>query len=592
VAALVALTAVLVAVPWSSAGSAPPSRPALRIVEQQSAPRVVARNAVFTTGASIVPAPANPFDPAQATVRVRFRSPAGREVAADAYWFQDYTRPLVGGREVLTARGSAYWKIRFTPTSRGVWWWRWDASTTAGAATGRWHPLVVRRHGAGHGFLRVSPRDPRYLAYDDGTPYFAVGENLSWYDARGTYAYDDWLDRLAHEGVTWIRVWMPSWAMGIEWSDTGLGDYTKRLDRAWQLDHVLDAAARRGIAVQLVLQNHGAFSTSANSEWGDNPYNAANGGPLATPSQFFTDPVANELFRRRVRYAVARYGADTNLLAWELWNEADLTDGYDPAASAAWHRTTADYVRSVDPARHLVTSSFAIFVNDPRVWSESGLDTTQLHFYSRTGGLVLLPDLATDVIDFSAARVRDFGRPVLFSELGVASSGPEETVRVDPEGIGVHDGLWAGAFGGGMGTAMPWWWDNVTAVDPDRYYPMFGSVAHFLHDVAFDRAGFATRTAAVTGGAGRQVRAHELVGPEQALLWVKDHDVRYDTPTPVTLTDVRVSLTDLAPGRWCLGVWDTWSGGFTRLEAVTAGAGVTLSLPPFARDVALWLHRC
>ena len=35
--------------------------------------------------------------------------------------------------------------------------------------------------------------------------------------------------------------------------------------------------------------NHGAFSTVFNSEWATNPYNAANGGPLATPAEFFTN---------------------------------------------------------------------------------------------------------------------------------------------------------------------------------------------------------------------------------------------------------------------------------------------------------------
>jgi hypothetical protein len=576
------------------AASADPSRhgPVGLQLTEQRAPKVIARDAVFTTGASVTPVPANPFDPAQATVRVRFRSPGGVESTVDAFWFQDYTRALVGGHEVLTPSGAPFWKLRYTPTTGGLWRWRWDATTSAGATVGRWHTLEVRRKASGHGFLRVSPRDPRYLSYDDGTPYFAVGENLAWYDQRGTYAYDDWLDQLARQGATWIRLWMPSWAMGIEWSDTGLGDYTKRLDRAWQLDYVLDAAAKRGIAVQLVLQNHGPFSTSINPQWDANPYNAANGGPLARPSQFFTDPVAQDLFRRRVRYIVARYGADTNLLAWELWNEADLTDGYDPVVSTTWHRAMADYVRSIDPARHLVTSSFGIFVNDPQVWSGGGLDFTQVHFYSRTSGLVLLPDLADDVVDFARARLHDFARPTLVGELGVASSGPEETMQVDPDGIGVHDGLWAGAFSGAFGGAMPWWWDSVTAVDPARYYPMFGSLASFLRDVAFDRAGFVVRDASVTGGSGRDVRAHELAGPEQTLLWVKDHGVRYDTPTPVTLSDVRVSTADLAPGRWCTGVWDTWAGRYTDLGAVTAGPGSTIALPPFARDVAVRMHRC
>ena len=553
---------------------------------------MLARNALFTTGATVTPAPANPFDPAQATVRVRLHPPRGGDVVADAYWFQDYTRALVDGREVLTERGAPYWKVRFTPTRRGVWWWRWEARTNVG----RGHRPVAGARGAGAvcepRLPARQPADPRYLAYDDGSPYFAVGENLAWYDRRGTYAYDDWLDELARQGVTWVRVWMPSWAMGIEWSDTGLGDYTNRLDRAWQLDHVMDAAAVRGIAVQLVVQNHGPFSTAFDSEWADNPYNAANGGPLATPAQFFTDPVAQSYFRRRLRYLVARYGADTNLEAWELWNEVDLTDGYNSSVSASWHRETANYVRSIDPDRHLVTTSFAVFANDATVWSQSGLDLTQIHFYSKVSGLTLFPDLAADALQWPAERVHDFDRPSLFGELGAAAEGAAGTLAADPEGIAVHDGLWAAPFGQAMGTGMSWWWDEVIARDPGRYYPMFGSIAHFLRDVAFDRAGLVARDASVTGGAGRAVRAHELAGPDQALLWVKDHDVRYDAPAPVTVADVRVSLADLTPGRWCLGVWDTWAGGFTSLGSVTAGPGATLGLGPFARDVAVWMRRC
>ena len=48
-------------------------------------------------------------------------------------------------------------------------------------------------------------------------------------------------------------------------------------------------AYNRGIYLMVSLLNHGAFSTLFNSEWASNPYNAANGGPLATPADFFTN---------------------------------------------------------------------------------------------------------------------------------------------------------------------------------------------------------------------------------------------------------------------------------------------------------------
>ena len=125
-----------------------------------------------------------------------------------------------------------------------------------------------------------------------------MGENLSWYDGRGTTAYDDWLARLAAEGANYVRLWMPSWAFGIEWGENGLGDYGERLDRAWQLDHVLERAEAHGIYVMLCIQNHGPFSLDTNTQWADNPYNAANGGPLEEPSEFFTDPEARRLFEQ------------------------------------------------------------------------------------------------------------------------------------------------------------------------------------------------------------------------------------------------------------------------------------------------------
>ena len=65
---------------------------------------------------------------------------------------------------------------------------------------------------------------------------------------------------------------------------------------------------------------------SRHARWEDNPYNAANGGPVAAddPAAFFTDPTARDLFKKRLRYLVARYGAYRDILAWELFNEISV----------------------------------------------------------------------------------------------------------------------------------------------------------------------------------------------------------------------------------------------------------------------------
>ena len=573
-----------------SAGAyAATSGSALAIVER-TAPRDIDRFGRFEVGSDVMPRPANPFDPSEMTVQLVVRDPRGDRTSVDAYWFQDFERSqTANGREILAARDEPFWKAAFTPDAPGHWWWRWEVATPGARQVGEWHRLQVSDRSAGHGYLRVSPFDARYLAHDDGTPYFAIGENVSCPGRRGTFAYEDVLDKLAARGASWIRVWMPACGMDIETIDTGLGDYTARLDRAWQLDSIFEAAAQRGVAVQLVLLYHGDFSTEFNSTWDTNPYSAANGGPLASPEQFFVDPTARAFFLRRLRYIVARWGARTNLVAWELFNEVDLTDRYNGATVAAWHRDVAGFLRDIDPARHPITTSFLYFFNDPAVVRGAGLDLVQQHFYSRSDTLPAFPDLARVAVDFPRARFAQYGRPVLFAELGVGASA-QDTRAIDPEGIAVHDGLWAGPFAEAMGTSMPWWWNSVIDADPDRYYPMFGSVASFLRDVPWDREGFVAGDPAVTTASGRAVRAHALVGHDLALLWVKDGDVRYDSPQRVTIDDARVAL-DAFPGVWNASWWDTWTGSWYGSARVEGGPGRTLAMPPFAADTAVQLQK-
>ncbi|MBO3800067.1 MAG: hypothetical protein FGF52_03300 [Candidatus Brockarchaeota archaeon] len=78
---------------------------------------------------------------------------------------------------------------------------------------------------------------------------------------------------------------------------------------------------------------------------------------------------------------VSRYAYSTHLLAWEFFNEVDLTDGYNPSNVASWHREMAEYLRSIDPYDHLITTSFSNPMGEDLIWRTSGLDFTQTHMY-------------------------------------------------------------------------------------------------------------------------------------------------------------------------------------------------------------------
>ena len=51
-----------------------------------------------------------------------------------------------------------------------------------------------------HGFVRVSPTDSHYFAFDDGSFYFPIGLNMGWSTGSVLEDYTRWLDHLSQSG--------------------------------------------------------------------------------------------------------------------------------------------------------------------------------------------------------------------------------------------------------------------------------------------------------------------------------------------------------------------------------------------------------
>jgi len=553
----------------------------------------------------------NPFDPGEVRVDVELREPGGRLLHVPAFVYQgfDQTRRSDGG-ETLTPAGAREWRFRFTPTRPGEWRWRWQRTTAAGVETGAWERFVVAPNAdpSRHGFARRS-KDPRYLAFDDGTPFFPVGENLAWYDSRGTFAYEDWMAKLAASGANYVRLWMPSWAFGIVYPPASLEDWSARLGRAWQLDRVIQLAEQHGLYVMLSVQNHGPFDLNGffGTEWNASLWNAANGGPLDHPSEFFEDPEAREIFRRYLRYVAARWGYSPNVFCFELWNEVDLAE--QPASIDAvvdWHREMAGVLREEDPNHRLLSTSttdelmtFTAWLRnfpisefpltyDP-VWQMPEIDFVQLHSYQIFGWGVFMPVARTlfDLVD----RMAQYGKPVLVAEAGVDFQGIAETLAADPEGEGFHDLVWAGVFSGSLGTAMSWWWDFV--VDTEDWYFHFAHLSQLLSGVDFPLERF-ERVRTSVDAPGRRAVARVLAGRRVLLAWIKNVDHEYYAPDREPVVGASFVPPLALGGRW-QGEWlDPWTGetlGSVAFDAAEAQDPVVLPIPDFSRDVALRLDR-
>ena len=194
-------------------------------------------------------------------------------------------------RHVFRAPGAHALSLR-DDQGRELWHGRLDL-TPAEGPTG---PIVTSR------------ANPRLLSWADGTPYIPVGCNVAWGtrpDRLGKIT--SYLDALAANGGNHVRVWCASWCGGIEGEEPD----AYRLDQAWLLDAILAACRERGITVLLVLDNHHDLTHGKMFPYGASARERADA---------FVTPELSDQYRHRIRYLVARYGADDTILAWSsIW---------------------------------------------------------------------------------------------------------------------------------------------------------------------------------------------------------------------------------------------------------------------------------
>ena len=372
--------------------------------------------------------------------------------------------------------GDATWRFRYTPEKAG----RYIAQAVTRNGKKLNVTIAPREWKIGGApsarFVRLDAKNPARFSYQSGAPYFPLGHNVAW-GGDDLPSFPALFGKMSAAGENWSRVWMNHWdGKNLDWPKNG--DFgTLSLDVARKWDGIVDAAQTNGIAFQMVLQHHGQYSTEVNPNWDENPYNAKNGGFLAKPEEFFTNARARVLTKRKLRYAVARWGYSPAILAWELFNEVQFTDAARHGqwdAVVKWHREMADFLRAQDVQHHLVTSSSTD--GTPPQLSET-LDFYQQHAYP--------VDVMVAMHAGNTHRDLPKTKPFFVGEFGPSQIN-------DKSGVALHNGLWAGLMSGEAGAPQYWAWDDVEQSD---LYFHYRAAANFLAASRFASHGGLQKTA-------------------------------------------------------------------------------------------------
>lgn len=559
---------------------------------------------------------ANPFDYSQVALRCVFSGPGGRVDTVDGFYMTDCRIDTLTGKVLVGGSGSGgtvsgsgggtglggsdggtglggsgsgtggatglgHFAVRYSPVATGRWRYRIFCETRDGR---HWGPegKFVCSAGSDPGFIRANGSP--YLGFGDGRQFIPIGENMGW--ARNAYVdYRRWISRLAAAKGNFIRVWMPAWGLGLEWRKgwggyEGIGRYQQ--SNAALLDWLLDYCEQKHVYVMLSLDHHGQVSSRVDPNWKDNPYNMANGGTCEHTWDFFTDARARASIRNRFRYIVARYGYSSHILAWELFNEVDWTDDFahHRADVADWHASMAAWLRRLDVNHHLITTSFGDARWDSLTWRLPGLDFTQTHYYTNKP--------LDSVLSAATSRYRRaYGKPTLTGEFGLSTTG-RGLAGADPDGVYIHNALWATLLSGAMGPGLPWYWDNY--IDTRDLYSCFYGVGVFAGSVDFMGGGYLRWPVAVgvaSSSGGRLVRAYALRAADSSGLagWILNAG---GGPLDGAVLEAR----GMRDGRYAVRWWNCGSGEVDARDTISVRDGVfRLSCPVIVSDKAITAER-
>jgi hypothetical protein len=384
----------------------------------------------------------NPYDQHQVMLDMHLVSPSGKPLLLPAYYDPE----------------AHTWKSRFTPQETGQYSYYFELTAGGDTATSTRQSFTAQNT-TRKGFLHKN--NLWTFRFDNGELFRGIGENVAW-ESRSfendKWTYDYLLPSLARNGANFFRTWMCYWNLPLEWQQPRS---TKRYQPSDQyfhpgairrMDELVQMCDSLQLYFMLTLDWHGHLMEHGG--WQHSRYNKANGGPAAMPAEFFTSRQAQEMYKNKLRYLVARWGYSTSIAVWEFFNEVDNAaftrqDSILIPASAItqWHLEMSRYLKDIDPYQHLVSTSIShrdiLGLN-----SIPYIDFNQKHIYKHTEKI---PGIYPDYI-------QTYGKPYVVGEFGYRWE-DQDPKYAQEACYDYRRGLWYGMFSPTPILPMSWWWE-------------------------------------------------------------------------------------------------------------------------------------
>jgi len=566
------------------------------------------------------------YDPADAqgingiSIDAHFTAPSGRQMVVPAFYYQDYVRSGTT-QEVMTTNNTYAWKVRFSPDEIGNYTYFITVLDKNGSsqypASGSLNFQSVAS--TSKGFIKVSPRDSRFMEFSNGESFVPISAGQQWWKAGRSLSYDKAFDDFGKNGINLTRIWDQNdgYALTVEghfdqytypddFNPQDRGVDINAIPKGTQMnqrgnaeeDKIIEAAERNGVYIQ--LESHG------------DPYWIWDASINNVVPASWTDAARMRYWQRNFRYRVARWGYSTSILAWEHWNESGhiaLTSDINK-----FYQTYSQYQQQVDPYHHLRTTSQGSQAWSPGFWSSSSVDIANYHDYMMISrySADLTYDAANFVYRFAQCLRTANGstcglglgdgsswqgapKPYVWGELDTGTTNWNEA---NPQPKATHDMRWAGLMSP-IGTApIDWYWDSQSDSFIATKYAEAKVASNFFKGVDYAGKNFTylstsdvllTSQAITPSNAQLRVLAMRASSGTEAYAWVqnKGNALWNQSAVPAAM-NATFPIGQMAAGNYHIEIWDTYTGQVTDGGVVPAVNGVvTVPVNGLTKDVAI-----
>jgi hypothetical protein len=362
---------------------------------------------------------------------------------------------------------------------------------------------------------------------------------------------------------------------------------------AFQIDRILESAASHGLQVQLCSKGDVYWTWDA-TVIGD-PYAQVNGHVTT-----WLDSRHLGYWKRNYRYRVARWGAFTSLLAWEVWNEhgnIPMTGQESDLEVARFYDELGRFIRALDPHRRPLTTSQGSQAFSAAFWASGLVDVANYHDYITTGLARYPVALMEDEVGFVYTLARGLAEqwpperprvPIVWGEFGtlVTWDQPDAAASTgEPGAVSRHNALWAGLFSPALTSPIDW--QSVPKAQATA------AVSRFFRGEPYGTAvwtALATSDLAPPGSMPvlatqpqLRVLALRSATGTRALGWVQHRDhtwARVARGSARTAAGGSITMPGMSAGAYTIEWWDTRRGALVHQETrAHAGGPLTAALP-------------